>query len=172
MDILWAPWRSKYVTSASKIKNEKEPCIFCNFAYDRSRDRENKVVFRATYSYIVLNTFPYNPGHIMIVPYKHVSSVELLDDNELTELFKMVRTSIKKLRRVYSPDGFNIGINIGRVAGAGIEQHVHIHIVPRWNGDANFMPVIGNAKVLPESLEDTYNKLYLEYTKDEEVLDR
>ena len=107
----------------------------------------------------------------MIVPYRHTSSIELLSDEELLEMSKLVKITISILRKVYSPDGFNVGINIGRVAGAGIDQHVHIHVVPRWNGDANFMPIIGSVKVLPELLEDTYNKLYNEFNKGEVALD-
>jgi len=109
----------------------------------------------------------------MIVPYKHVSSIEGLEEKEILEMMYFLKVSMKAIRKVYSPDGFNIGINIGRVAGAGIDQHVHIHLVPRWNGDANFMPVIGGVKVLPEILEDTYNKLKPEIEKiiNEEALD-
>ncbi|MCG2909325.1 HIT family hydrolase [Sulfolobus sp. SCGC AB-777_L09] len=169
MDVLWAPWRSKYVSEASKKSNNI--CIFCEFSKDKSKDKENKVVFRGKYSYIVLNAYPYNPGHVMIVPYRHTSSIELLSDEELLEMSKLVKITISILRKVYSPDGFNVGINIGRVAGAGIDQHVHIHVVPRWNGDANFMPIIGSVKVLPELLEDTYNKLYNEFNKGEVALD-
>lgn len=108
----------------------------------------------------------------MVVPYRHVSSIELLSNEEALELFSMVKRAIKILRKVYSPDGFNLGINIGRVAGAGIDQHVHVHIVPRWNGDVNFMPVIGGIKVLPELLEDTFNKLYKEFNNEDEAFDR
>ena len=116
-------------------------------------------MYRGKLSYIILNAFPYNPGHVMVVPYRHVPTLELLDDNEGLELFQLVQLSLKVLREVYNPDGFNIGVNIGKVAGAGIESHVHIHIVPRWSGDTNFMPVFGNVKVIPEALEDTYEKI-------------
>lgn len=170
MDILWAPWRSKYVSEASKSKTTS--CLFCDVVTKRE-DKNNWIIYRGKFSYIILNAFPYNPAHLMIVPYKHVSSIEMLDSNEFLEISQLLKISIKAIRRVYSPDGFNIGINIGRVAGAGIDQHVHVHVVPRWNGDANFMPVIGGIKVLPEMLEDTYNKLKPEIERviNEEALD-
>ncbi|BCU70561.1 HIT family protein [Stygiolobus caldivivus] len=168
MDVLWAPWRSKYILEASKKKDDT--CIFCEFPKSNN-DKGHLIVFRAKYNFVILNAYPYNPGHIMVVPYRHVSSLELLSEEESSEMFFIIKRSLKVLRKVYSPDGFNIGANIGRVAGAGIDQHVHVHIVPRWNGDANFMPVIGNIKVLPELLEDTYNKLYVEFNSKDEAFD-
>lgn len=170
MDILWAPWRSKYVSETSKTKSNS--CLFCDVV-NKKEDKVNWILYRGKFSYIILNAFPYNPGHLMIVPYKHTSSIELLDSSEIMEITTLLKVSIKVIRKVYLPDGFNIGINIGRVAGAGIDQHVHVHIVPRWNGDANFMPVIGGVKVLPEMLEDTYNKLKPEIERiiNEEALD-
>ena len=155
MDRLWAPWRSKYVSTAAQKKNES--CIFCEAV--KSNDEKSYIVFRGRKSFIILNVFPYNPGHIMIAPYRHVGTLEALDEEESAEIFDLVKLSLKVLRKVYNPDGFNVGVNIGRAAGAGIESHVHIHVVPRWNGDANFMPVIADTKVLPESLDDTYKKL-------------
>jgi len=156
MNVLWAPWRLKYILSTSTKKSEE--CLFCRVIRE-DNDAKNYVVYRGKLSYIILNAFPYNPGHLMVVPYKHVPTLELLDYNEGLEIFQLTQLSLRALREVYNPDGFNIGVNIGRVAGAGIEAHVHIHIVPRWNGDTNFMPVIGNVKVIPEALEDTYTKL-------------
>ncbi|ARM75859.1 HIT family protein [Acidianus manzaensis] len=172
MEYLWAPWRSAYVSDTSKNSKRSSSCIFCDFI-KQDNDKENLVVYRGKYSFVILNRFPYNPGHIMIVPYRHVSTLELLTNDEASEIFKLMKISLKAIRYIYSPDGFNVGINIGRVAGAGIESHVHVHIVPRWNGDANFMPIIANTKVLPESLEDTYNKLKAEIQKigNEETLD-
>ncbi|EZQ03064.1 HIT domain-containing protein [Acidianus sp. RZ1] len=169
MNFLWAPWRNKYVSDNSKKKDKK--CIFCTFL-NESNDTENLIVYREKTAYVILNRFPYNPGHIMIVPNRHIPSLELLSDEESLEMLKLVKKSMSILRKIYSPDGFNIGINIGRVAGAGIEEHVHVHIVPRWNGDANFMPVLANTKVLPESLDDTYNKLRKYFQNNEETFDR
>ncbi|BBG24484.1 hypothetical protein IC006_1805 [Sulfuracidifex tepidarius] len=108
---------------------------------------------------MILNAYPYNTGHVMVVPYRHVPSIDLLSDDEVIDLFHLVKDSMNSIRNSYNPHGFNIGINIGRVAGAGIENHVHVHIVPRWNGDSNFMPVVSNTKVISETLEDTYVKL-------------
>lgn len=170
MEYLWAPWRSAYVSETSK--KDRTSCIFCSFIAQYN-DKENLIVYRGKYAFIILNRFPYNPGHVMVVPYRHVPTIELLDSAEMVEVFNLVKISLKALREIYSPDGFNIGINIGRVAGAGIEAHVHVHIVPRWNGDANFMPIISNTKVLPEALEDTYNKLNqkFQHITSEETLD-
>ncbi|BDC19255.1 HIT domain-containing protein [Acidianus sp. HS-5] len=158
MDFLWAPWRSKYVADSSKSKKEEGFCIFCEFP-KQNLDEKNLIVYRSRHAYIILNRFPYNPGHVMIVPYRHVSSIDLLDNNEAQDVFRLIKITLSSIRKIYSPDGFNIGINIGRTAGAGIEAHVHVHIVPRWNGDANFMPVLSNTKVLPEDLDTTYAKL-------------
>ncbi|BCS91989.1 hypothetical protein L3N51_00127 [Metallosphaera sp. J1] len=169
MDHLWAPWRSKYIMDASKGK--QEGCLFCRVTSE-NRDQENLVVCRGKRAFIILNKYPYNPGHLMVVPYRHVPSLELLDPEESSELIALTSKAVKSLRDVYTPDGFNVGINIGRVAGAGIEQHIHIHVVPRWNGDSNFMPVIGNTKVLPETLEETYKKLSDKSICGEEVFDR
>ena len=156
MNHLWAPWRSKYVVSAAQKRNET--CIFCE-ATKTNDDRSSYVVFRGKKNFVILNAFPYNPGHIMIAPYRHIGTLEALDAEESLEMFELVKASLRILRKVYNPDGFNIGVNIGRAAGAGIESHVHVHVVPRWNGDANFMPVVAGTKVLPESLDDTYKKL-------------
>ena len=151
--ILWAPWRMKYIESP-----RRETCIFC-IGDDESKDKENLVVYRGSKSFIIMNRYPYNTGHLMIAPYRHVGDLTQLSDEELLDLMKNVNLSIKILRETFKPEGFNIGVNIGRVAGAGIEDHVHIHVVPRWAGDTNFMPTIAQVKVIPELLETTYNKL-------------
>ncbi len=162
--ILWAPWRMSYIKETvennelNKGDEGKNECILCKIAKE-SDDKRNLVLYRGTRVYIVLNKFPYNTGHIMVVPYRHVPSIEDLDSCELLELSVTLKQAVKAIREAYKPDGFNIGVNIGRAAGAGIDDHVHVHIVPRWVGDANFMPVIGGTKVIPQSLEDTYNQL-------------
>ncbi len=143
-----------YVEKAARGSYE---CIFCDAV--RSPDTKHYVVYRSRYSIAMLNLYPYNTAHTMVAPLRHVPSIELLSEEELLDLFKTVNVVIQALREEYHPDGFNVGINIGRAAGAGIEQHVHVHIVPRWVGDTNFMPVIGNTKVLPESLETTWLRL-------------
>lgn len=154
MERLWAPWRMKYIEEGSKI----EGCIFCIFPAEQD-DRKSLILYRGEHSFIMLNSFPYNPGHLMVAPYKHTADLYELTDEELLEVDHLVRFSVRLLSATVQPDGFNLGVNLGRTAGAGIVDHVHWHIVPRWNGDTNFMPVIGETKVLPESLEATYDKL-------------
>lgn len=152
--ILWNPWRYEYVRTATKPSSK---CILCELP-SRS-DEESYIVYRGEYSYVALNAYPYNSGHLMTIPYRHVASVEDLDSNELMELLVLVKASTKILREIFNPDGFNIGMNIGRAAGAGIADHVHIHIVPRWVGDTNFMTIIATTKTLPLALSETYSLL-------------
>lgn len=154
MEILWAPWRSHYITTLSKQKE----CVFCK-AVHRDMYNNNYVLHQSKFSIAILNRYPYNNGHTMIAPVRHVPSPELLSNEELLDLMKTVNIIISALRLCYNPDGINIGANIGKAAGAGIEGHLHIHVVPRWYGDANFMTVVAGTKVIPESLDDTWNKL-------------
>ncbi len=151
---LWSPWRMEYILS----DKEKGRCIFCE-AIAQDRDEKNLVLYRGKHAFIILNLYPYNNGHLMAVPYEHVPSTEDLDPEVLTELMLLVNKSLQLLRKVMSPQGFNIGINMGAPAGAGIEDHVHIHVVPRWTGDTNFMPVLAATRVVPELLEQTYAKM-------------
>ncbi|MEO0145071.1 MAG: HIT domain-containing protein [candidate division WOR-3 bacterium] len=154
MFILWAPWRFKYIENV----NNKDECIFCTKPKEEP-SVNNLVLYKSKHSFIILNLFPYNTGHLMVAPYKHTSKVYDLTQEEWIDIINLLNLSVRIVEDVYKPQAFNIGLNIGRVAGAGIEEHLHIHIVPRWAGDTNFMPVISNTKVIPESLEDTYNKL-------------
>jgi ATP adenylyltransferase len=154
MDRIWAPWRMQYIEKADRI----EGCIFCVFPAQEN-DRDNLVLYRAEKCFIMLNNFPYNPGHLMVAPYKHTADMYALDDEELLNVMKTVRYAVRLLSEVMQPEGFNLGVNLGRTAGAGIVDHIHWHIVPRWNGDTNFMPVVADTKVLPESLMATYDKL-------------
>jgi len=142
------------VTTADR----QQGCIFCEKPKEQ-RDRENLIVARFERCFVILNAFPYNNGHLMVVPYRHVPSLLNLTDEELAELMKVTQISERVLRQALNPHGFNIGLNLGRCAGAGIEEHLHVHIVPRWHGDTNFMPVIADTKVLPELLSQTYEKL-------------
>ena len=151
MDVLWAPWRARYVERAARGESR---CIFCEAV--RGRDEDHLVVYRSRHSIAMLNLYPYNTAHTMVAPLRHVPSIELLSDEELLDLFKTVALVMKGIRREYSPHGFNVGINVGRVAGAGIESHVHVHVVPRWSGDTNFMPVVAGTKVIPEDLRTTW----------------
>ncbi len=153
MEQIWAPWRIEY------IQMEKaEGCVLCDKPR-QSSDAQNYILYRGDKNFIIMNSYPYNPGHLMVSPYRHIASLEQLTDEELNEHFEIVSRSIKILRQVFNPSGFNIGINMGKVAGAGIDDHFHTHIVPRWQGDTNFMPVISDVRVLPEALAETYEKL-------------
>ena len=156
-DRLWAPWRMKYITG---IEKRDEGCIFCSKPQQsRERDRDNLLLHRGEKCFVLMNLFPYNNGHLMIIPYQHTSDILNIDAETSAELWALVCKSKSALTAVMRPDGFNIGMNIGRVAGAGIDQHVHMHIVPRWNGDTNFMPVVGETKVISQSLSDAYDAL-------------
>ena len=150
---IWAPWRIEY------IQMEKpEGCILCDKPKQNS-DALNYILYRGGKNFVIMNTYPYNPGHLMIVPYRHIAQLEELTDEERNEHFEIVGRSIKLLKQVLNPGGFNIGINVGKVAGAGIVDHFHTHIVPRWQGDTNFMPVLADVRVLPEALAETYQRL-------------
>ncbi len=153
MKRLWAPWRMEYITGP-----EEEGCIFCN-AVEAQNDEKNLVIYRGKLSFVLMNKYPYNNGHLMIAPYKHTGSIPELKDEEFLDMLKLLKKSIVILDKYGSPHGYNIGMNIGRVAGAGIVDHVHIHIVPRWKGDTNFMPVISETKVISEHIELTYKRL-------------
>ena len=141
------------------IASEKTgECLFCTKVKE-NKDRENLILYRGRTCFIMLNAYPYNNGHLMIAPYRHVASPEDLDEESLLELMLLVNKGLRLLRRTMNPHGFNIGINLGKAAGAGIEGHVHIHVVPRWEGDTNFMPVLAETRIMPELLEQTYEKL-------------
>ena len=153
MKQIWAPWRMEYIQM-----KKANGCILCE-ASKQNSDTANYILYRGDKNFIILNSYPYNPGHLMIVPYQHIANLEELTDEERHEHFDIVSRSIKVLRQVLSPDGFNLGINIGKVAGTGIEDHIHTHIVPRWQGDSNFMSVLSDVRVVPEALAKTYQKL-------------
>ncbi|RME71355.1 MAG: HIT domain-containing protein [Chloroflexi bacterium] len=156
MERLYSPWRMKYVSSMHK----SDECIFCaKLNDDPARDRENLVVFRAASSFVVMNLYPYNTGHLMVVPNQHVARLSDVPPAVQAEMMALTTYFVDLLTAVMRPDGFNIGMNLGRVAGAGIDTHLHLHIVPRWAGDSNFMPVIGSTRVLPEDLGATYDKI-------------
>jgi ATP adenylyltransferase len=150
---LWAPWRLRYVRGERK----DEGCIFCLAA--GGDDEERHVLMRGERALVMLNAFPYNSGHLMVSPFRHVASIEQLDDDESLELMTLTRRALRALRETYHPDGFNLGVNEGEIAGAGFADHVHLHVVPRWAADSNFMAVTGDTRVLPQSLEDSYAEL-------------
>ena len=155
MQQLWAPWRMAYIEAGGQ---KDEGCIFCVKPAEQ-RDEENLILYRGERCFVLMNLFPYNNGHLMIAPYAHVPSIEELDAATLTELMTAAQHCLAALRAAMNPQGFNLGINQGTVAGAGIADHVHLHVVPRWNGDTNFMPVLADVKVLPEHLTETRSKL-------------
>lgn len=152
MDKLWAPWRSKYIYLR---KNKK--CIFCGKR--TSKNKGSYIIERSRHSFAMLNAYPYNNAHVMVAPYRHVDALDKLRDAEITDLFKLVNIIKLRIDRRLAPHGYNIGINIGRVGGAGFTGHVHVHIVPRWNGDTNFMPALAGVKVISESLDTSYQIL-------------
>lgn len=156
MKRLWTPWRMEYILSDKK--DHVTGCLFCTKAQE-NRDRDNFVLRRSQLTYTILNLYPYNNGHLMVVPFAHVGNLEDLDPDTAAELMREVQHSVAVLKRSMSPDGFNVGINIGRPAGAGVEGHVHVHVVPRWVGDSNFMPVAGETRLIPEDLASTYDRL-------------
>jgi ATP adenylyltransferase len=159
METLWAPWRIGYI-----IGEKPEGCIFCVKAAE-DRDAENYIVWRGRRCFVILNIFPYNNGHVMVVPYAHVASLEDLDPETSQELMSLTQQALGVLRRTMRPAGFNIGINLGAAAGAGVADHVHIHVVPRWVGDTNFMPVLSDTRVISQSLESSYTLLHDEFVR-------
>jgi ATP adenylyltransferase len=150
---LWAPWRIDYI-----LGQKPDGCVFCGMVSDED-DRKNNILYRGELNYIVLNLYPYNTGHLMIVPYRHTSDYSDLNSEELAESAELTQKGLNALSGAFDPHGFNMGVNQGNVAGAGIEEHLHIHIVPRWSGDFNFMPVVGKTKVMPLSLPEVYDEI-------------
>jgi len=152
MKTIWAPWRIEYITG-----EKEEGCIFCNKPQE-GKDKENLILYKGETSFIIMNRYPYSNGHLMAVPYKHTNNMSELSEPEKLELMNLTTKCIEILD-IMNPDGFNVGMNLGTAGGAGIDDHLHFHIVPRWNGDTNFMPLIGDVKVMPEYLEDTFKTL-------------
>jgi len=157
LDRLWSPWRAKYI--ASGVDSQNPVCVFCRIAAGIDQDEANFVVHRGTHNFVALNLYPYITGHLLIVPYQHLSELDSTAKEVTDELMDLTKRSQATLRKVYSPPGFNLGMNLGAAAGAGIADHIHLHILPRWSGDTNFMTSIGETRVLPESLETTYEKI-------------
>ena len=160
MEHLWSPWRKKYIENHDK----KAECVFC-IAQAKEDNAENLIAHRGKLAYVILNRFPYTGGHLMVVPFAHKPNLEELDAETRTEIMELTTRAMTVLREVYNPHGFNMGANIGEAAGAGVLGHVHVHIVPRWAGDTNFMSTLGETRVLPESLEDTYDRVKAVFEK-------
>ncbi|MEM1508742.1 MAG: HIT domain-containing protein [Thermofilaceae archaeon] len=156
MKFLWAPWRMKYI-EYTKVEKEQE-CFICKAAESDNLE-EHLVIHRDCYVILLMNKFPYNTGHLLLAPRRHVAEFLELTRDELYNLAESIKLSVELVKRALTPDGLNLGVNLGRAAGAGLESHLHIHIVPRWIGDTNFMPVIADTKVIPESLNDTFRRL-------------
>jgi len=159
LEIIWAPWRLSYVKEASKGKN-RDGCFICR-AYNSppEEDAENLLLYRGERALVILNRYPYNTGHLMVCPVRHTGDFLSLLPEEMAEIDELLKRSIKVLKRVYNPDGFNVGLNLGKVSGGSVDTHIHYHVVPRWQGDTNFMPVTGGVKVIPQSLDETYRLL-------------
>jgi ATP adenylyltransferase len=152
---LWAPWRLEYIQSADKVRG----CFLCTAADPAGDDEEHLVVHRGGHVVVLLNRFPYSPGHLLVAPHRHDAPFDSLDHGEVVEVHRLAAAAMAALAVAANPDGFNLGWNVGRVAGAGVVDHVHLHVVPRWNGDTNFMPVLADVKVMPEHLLETRRKL-------------
>jgi ATP adenylyltransferase len=150
---LWAPWRLEYIKGA-----ETGECIFCTKPA-LGDDHEALIPHRGERCFVILNAFPYNNGHLMVAPYDHGGDLEQIEEETLLELMKLTQASMRALASAYRPDGYNVGLNQGRIAGAGMADHIHFHVVPRWSGDTNFMPVLSNTRVLPQSLDDSYHAI-------------
>lgn len=162
MDTIFSPWRMEYI-----VGEKSETCIFCEKVAHPENDQAEHVIYRGERIFIVLNRYPYNNGHLMVVPYRHAASTEDLTVEELAEMMAMVNRSLTLLRGAMQPNGFNMGINLGKVAGAGIESHVHMHIVPRWEADTNFMPIVAKTRVIPQWIDETYDLLRRALAEDE-----
>ena len=153
MKYLWSPWRLEYI-----LRKKQKGCLFCKKTREK-RDARNLILYRSRHAFVMMNRFPYNNGHLMVIPKRHCIDLNQLKDRESQDLFFLLKTSTQVLKKSLHPHGFNIGINLGAVGGAG-ENHVHFHIVPRWTGDTNFMPLLGETKIIPDYLENTYHKLH------------
>jgi ATP adenylyltransferase len=164
MKNLWSPWRSNYIESFKKEQSGGE-CIFCAAVEKDIKDMDNLVVHKSKNTLVMMNLYPYNNGHLMVVPKRHLGSLEQFTTEESHELMDEILLAEKVLQKIYSPQGFNIGANLGRAGGAGIEDHIHFHIVPRWNGDTNFMPAIGEVKVISQDLAETKKRLLAGYNE-------
>jgi ATP adenylyltransferase len=164
MNKLWSPWRSKYIDSIKDKSNSNE-CVLCRTAKLEVSDSENLLIEKGKHTYTVLNLYPYNSGHLMIVPIRHTNKFSSFSAEENAEIMQKLQLAEKILKIILSPEGFNIGANLGKVSGAGLDEHIHFHIVPRWNGDTNFMPVLGEVKVISQDLLETKKKLLEAYSK-------
>jgi len=158
-DILYSPWRMEYINSC-----EPDGCIFC-IKETEENDLKHLILHRSKYSFVIMNMFPYNNGHLMVVPKKHTGDLNALSIKETNDLFDLVRKTVKVLKDTYNPEGLNIGMNLGKAAGSGVDEHLHVHIVPRWSGDVNFMTSVGSTRVIPENFSQAYNRIKEQFDK-------
>jgi ATP adenylyltransferase len=157
MEKLWSPWRSQYIgTFKNEIKSKVDDCFFCKAIESNKVSSDNLVVYVGDKAFVIMNKFPYNNGHLLIAPKRHTGEITELSDDEMFEIIKLQQISVRVLSEIYNPHGFNLGANLGRAAGAGVPGHLHYHVLPRWNGDTNFMPILAETKVLSQSLEESY----------------
>ncbi len=159
MDRIWAPWRIDYILS-----EKEDGCFICKAA-KQTPSSDNLLLFVGKSCLVIMNRYPYNPGHLMVAPKRHVGNLQELTEEESAEMMELAKRSLAVLKEVMNPEGFNLGINLGKIAGAGLESHVHLHIVPRWGGDTNFMPVLADVKVIPEHIRATWEKLFEKFNK-------
>lgn len=157
MDVLWSPWRYDYITGSGSARSQD--CIFCDILQNSASDEDNFILKRAEFCFAILNIYPYTSGHLMIVPYDHLPALSQTDKRISDEIMDLTKTAESAISDIYSPDGINIGMNLGKAAGAGVDAHLHMHLLPRWVGDVNFMTAIGQTRTIPESLKDSYEKL-------------
>lgn len=159
MDVLWNPWRYKYFEDTGATAENFGGCVFCKILNNSATNEENFILHRAEFNFVILNVYPYISGHLMIVPFKHLADLDRADKRETDEMMDLAKRCQSALREVYKPNGFNLGMNLGKAAGAGVAEHFHLHILPRWIGDANFMTAIGETRTIPEDLRTTFEKL-------------
>ncbi|OGU77031.1 MAG: HIT family hydrolase [Ignavibacteria bacterium RBG_16_34_14] len=170
MNKLWSPWRSQYIDSF--LKEKPAQCILCELSKQNPEDAGNLLVDKGELTFTILNLYPYNNGHLMIIPFDHKKELGMLTQEENAEIMQKLNLAVKALTSAIGPEGFNIGVNLGKCAGAGIDEHIHFHVVPRWNGDTNFMPVLGEVKVISQDLLQTKQKLFKAYQKIKQEIDQ
>lgn len=161
MDVLWSPWRYDYITGGGEPK--PAGCVFCEILINSASDEEKFILKRAEFNFVILNIYPYTTGHLMVLPYAHLDGPAAADKQTTDEMMDLVKTAQSALTDIYSPDGINLGMNLGKAAGAGVADHYHMHILPRWIGDVNFMTAIGQTRTLPETLPETFKKLKVKF---------
>jgi ATP adenylyltransferase len=163
VDVLWSPWRYDYITGGTA---EKSGCVFCRILENSASDEENYILHRAEFNFVILNIYPYGTGHLMVIPYSHIADLSMADMRTTAEMMELTKTAQRALAETYEADGFNIGMNLGKAAGAGVADHYHMHVLPRWIGDVNFLTSIGQTRNVPEPLNATYQKLKGKFSSD------